>query len=90
MGLICLSHQVTLSAHTPVFLTAPLCPSKKSLKAKFQLEELVEKNPKMELLNPQESILYIRKKGSSLDFGSLMRGKKLAGKYNLKRWICET
>lgn len=90
MGLVCLSHQVTLSIHTPVILTAPLCPSKKSLKAKFQLEGLVEKKTKMKLLSPQESILYIRKKGSSLDFRSLMRGKKLAGKYNMKQWIRES
>jgi len=37
-------------------------PSKKSLKAIFQLQELVGKNPKIKLLNPKESILYTRKK----------------------------
>lgn len=76
MGLVCLSHQVTLSLQTSVFLTAPLYPSKKSLKAKFQLEELVGKNPKIKLLNPKEHILDIREKESSLGFRSSVREKK--------------
>lgn len=62
-------------------------PLQRSLEPKFQPQELAGKNPK----NKQ---LYIRgkkkKKENSLDFRSLMRLRKLAGKYNMKQWIPET